>query len=167
MIKRNKQSRISKKLHNRNTNRVNSIRGTTNSPYTTIHSNLIIIPPIPEKAYTICVSDWNKIKEKIKSIKEPNRICAFLSSGCLGAFVSSLISIINMYNEKEVSETWYKITIWCLLIISLIMSIILFCIDKEAKEKKNNGSNEVLDEMKSIEKKFSLSLIDKENEIPI
>lgn len=143
-------------------NKVNKTSSKSKSPYT-ISNDQILYRPKTESVYPICTSDWDRLKRVLKTIQLPIRLYGFLSSGCLGLFASAFVSVIDMYNRTEVAD-WFKITIWCIFIISLILCIVFYCLDKQMIEDNHKSSKDVLTEMEFIESKYNPPLIDAEGD---
>lgn len=129
----------------------------------TISNEQILYRPKTESVYPISMSDWDRLKRALKTIQVPKRLYGFLASGCLGLFASALISVIDMYNRTEVAD-WFKITIWCILIISGILCIVFYCLDKQMVEDNHKSSKDILTEMEIIESKYNPPLIDAESD---
>ena len=129
----------------------------------TISNEQILYRPKTESVYPICMSDWDRLKRALKTTQIPKRLYGFLASGCLGLFASALISVIDMYNRTEVAD-WFKITIWCILIISGILCMVFYCLDKQIVEDNHKSSKDVLTEMEFIESKYNPPLIDAEGD---
>ncbi len=143
-------------------NKANKTSSKSQSQYT-ISNEQILYRPKTESVYPICMSDWDRLKRALKTIQLPKRLYGSLASGCLGLFASALISVIDMYNRTEVAD-WFKITIWCILIISGILCIVFYCLDKQMIEDNHKSSKDVLTEMEIIESKYNPPLIDAESD---
>lgn len=143
-------------------NRANKTSSKPQCQYTISNEQILHLPKT-ESVYPICMSDWDRLKRVLKTIQLPKRIYGFLASGCLGLFASALISVIDMYNRTEVAD-WFKITIWCILIISGILCIVFYCLDKQTIEYNHKSSEDVLTEMEIIESKYKPPLIDVESD---
>lgn len=143
-------------------NKVNKTSSKSQGQYT-ISNEQILYRPKTESVYPICMSDWDRLKRALKTMQLPKRLYGFLASGCLGLFASALISVIDMYNRTEVAD-WFKITIWCILIISGFLCVVFYCLDKQMIEDNHKSSKDVLAEMEFIESKYNPPLIDAEGD---
>lgn len=143
-------------------NRVSKTSVESKGQYT-ISNEQILYRPKTESVYPICMSDWDRLKRSLRTMQLPKRLYGFLSSGCLGLFVSALISVVDMYNRTETAD-WFKITIWCILVISGILCIVFYCLDKQMIEDNHISSKGVLNEMEIIESKYNPPLIDAEGD---
>ena len=146
-------------MNRKKTKRMSKDTKSFQSPYT-ISSEQILYRPKTEGVYPICLSDWERLKRTLQSLTTPSRLYGFLASGFLGLFGSSLLSIIDMCNRDSVSD-WFKITMWCVFIISLILLVVFYLLDKQIKKDSQRNSEDVLNEMKIIESKFNPPLNNK------
>lgn len=129
-------------------------RNNRKPPYTptTLISKQIVIHPKNEQCSLISKYDWEDLKSDIDKIKPLDRLWGSFFSICVGVFPTALISVIEMCNREEVA-TWYQITIWCFLVISLVLGIVFLFQDKKNKGESTKSAKEVLDKMKRIEGK--------------
>ena len=116
-----------------------------------------------EVVMPITHSEWCRVKDLASKIKAPKNIYGYLASIMLGIFPSSIFAMISFDVD---TKNWYKITIICLFVISLVLSIIFYTIHQNHEESKGVLGHDILSEMHRIEEQFNSSVSDGE-EIPI
>lgn len=116
-----------------------------------------------EEVMPITHSEWCRVKDLASRIKTPKNIYGYWASIMLGVFPSAIFAMISF---DEDTKNWYKITVICLLVISLVLSIIFYLIHQNHEESNSVLGQDVLNEMHRIEEQFNSSVSDGE-EIPL
>lgn len=116
-----------------------------------------------EEVMPITHSEWCRIKDLASKIKSPKNTYGYWASIMLGVFPSAIFAMISFDAD---TKNWYKITVICLFVISLVLSLIFYSIHQNNEESKGVLGQDVLNEMHRIEEQFNSSVSDGE-EIPI
>lgn len=116
-----------------------------------------------EEVMPITHSEWCRVKDLASRIKTPKNTYGYWASVMLGVFPSAIFAMISF---DEDTKNWYKITVICLLVISLVLSIIFYLIHQNHEESNSVLGQDVLNEMHRIEEQFNSFVSDGE-EIPL
>ena len=116
-----------------------------------------------EEVMPITHSEWCRVKDLASKIKAPKNTYGYLASIMIGVFPSAFFAMISFDAD---TKNWYKITVICLLVISLVLSLVFYVIHQNHEESNNVLGQDILTEMHRIEEQFNSSVSDGE-EIPI
>lgn len=110
--------------------------------------------PKEQKVFPIQEHDWNKLKTiTVECGINSNRIFKDIGLLLIGAGISAFLSLIALYNSKEV-DSWILNANWIMLICAFVIGIVLLFLDKEQNNKQNKNIESIIDEMKYIESKY-------------
>lgn len=116
-----------------------------------------------EEVMPITHSEWCRVKDLAFKIKAPKNTYGYLASIMIGVFPSAIFAMISFDAD---TKNWYKITVICLLVISLVLSLVFYVIHQNHEESNSVLGQDILTEMHRIEEQFNSSVSDGE-EIPI
>lgn len=115
-----------------------------------------VCKPKDEAVYPIPLSDWNRIKNRIKRICPQRRVYQVLASVCFGVFGSSILALVPFYNMRASLQPWVLPTAWAFLVVSLILGIALLIIDGQQKSIIDESTDSVIEDMDALEEKYKI-----------
>lgn len=119
-----------------------------------VSSESLVFEKIPEGIYPIYESDWNRLKGMTGNIKTPRKWCCIIGSAMFGVSGSSLIQLLYNYSQLGEGEKWNDYTMFIVFILSILIGIFLFIIDKERNDSISDAGSKISEEMALIEKKY-------------
>ena len=119
-----------------------------------VNTESLLYEKIPEGVYPIYESDWNRLKGMTNNIKAQRKWCSIIGSAMLGIASSSFIQLVYNCTTLQNGEEWHDHIMLIIFIVSLLVGICLFVIDKERNDNIASAGKLIHDEMALIEKKY-------------
>ncbi|MDJ1092104.1 hypothetical protein QNJ39_10960, partial [Macrococcus caseolyticus] len=107
-----------------------------NKDYLSFTPNYHVVQFKTEKMLPVSESDWNELKSEINSFSgQKDSIFSKIDFGQLliGAFISSLFSLLALYNSYDVNM-WLFIVNWVITITTFLVGISFLLFNKEKEE---------------------------------
>ncbi len=120
----------------------------------TFNQDYVVYQAKKEGIYPIKESDWLRLQRLIKGIIPLKNIFQIMSSLAFGVFASALFTLIAFHAAEKLS-TWVLPTTWVIFVVSFIAGVGLLILDSQQKEMITYSTNDVLNEIKEIEKAFN------------
>lgn len=129
-----------------------------NKDYLSFTPNYHVVQFKTEKMLPVSESDWNELKSEINSFSgQKDSIFSKIDFGQLliGAFISSLFSLLALYNSYDVNM-WLFIVNWVITITTFLVGISFLLFNKEKEEIKKIHLNKANDKISTIENKHNV-----------
>ena len=106
-----------------------------------------------EGVYPLPESDWERLKNLIKTIIPETKLFNVIASVAFGIFISSIFSLITFYSVQNLNK-WIIPINWAILIASFVIGFALVMIDNQQGKIIKLSTTIIIEEMQEIEKKF-------------
>lgn len=124
----------------------------------TLSSENLLYSKRQEGSYAICESDWQRLKNKLKSISVPQKWINGIASVCLGAAIAC---IIELYCEGCNSEEFDYVASprFIVALIALVIGVAAYIIDYDRGKHVSQNVDSIVEEMNFIESKFTKDIV--------
>jgi hypothetical protein len=113
-----------------------------------------VCQPKHQAAFPIPVSEWERLKSRIKRICPERKCYQVLSSLFFGVFASAIVALVPLSNTKASLNPWVLPTTWVVLVGSGVLGIALAVIDAQQKKVISESTTSVIEEMESLESQY-------------
>ena len=115
-----------------------------------------VVPPKPGLAYPILCEEWKHLKSQVNSIRTSFGLYHTVGSLLLGAFISTLISIVSgAYSTTANSDPQARIIAWAVVITTGLLGGVCLYFANESRSLSQKQAQEVVGQMELIEKRYA------------
>ena len=106
-----------------------------------------VVVPEKEKAYPVTVSEWERIKTKVKRLSGDYNLFHTIGSVSFGFSASAFIGAITIGNNYQICWTFFWVT--------FIAGVLSLYFGHQQRKIKSVFKDDILEDMEFIEKRFS------------
>ncbi|TAL38985.1 MAG: hypothetical protein EPN93_02595 [Spirochaetes bacterium] len=117
----------------------------------------ILFEPVVQGEYPITETDWNRLKEMVKTIKPENRVFNFISALCFGVFGNSIFMILSLCLLEKLPP-WMIPTSVATAFVTIVLGVAFFKLDMSQKVYTSSSSSAVVQEMDRLESRFETGI---------
>jgi len=132
----------------------------------TITDNTYLIPPKRQGAYTIKECDLSRLETMIGQITPHPKLYHNLAMALLGIAASTLVTLLTLLTVKDVASfVW--ISIGAILLLSSMLTVVFWVIDKRQQEETETSVEHVLEEIQRLKRNFDKPPVQISKPLPV
>lgn len=121
----------------------------------TLSRDLSVKIPRKQDAYAIPTTDWDRLKEKIRTCGRGGRDSENKAYAAFGISGSALLSLISISNSASVAQ-WIYTAHWVVLVSSFIVGIVFNVFSRKEDAAFKRSLDEIISDMQYIQDSYAM-----------